>query len=256
MLTPVKCYPAVTKTSLFLHILGTLCYSYGIYYDRINYRTYPKFETFGGRFKYLTMINVYFTFAASLVASLADVLQIAINWCDPLKAAQKKWHTKRETSPLIQLRDELMSCWVYLLCSVVTTLFWGIAFIDLEGIHSVEREKVSPLLGWYNQFLHTFPLPYALLLITCVNYEYKPLGNVFLKTTFAVIAYLSWLAYCARVNGVWAYGFLRKLSAMEFAIFVCFCNVVILLVQVVGRIIASLVWNKRKSLTELEGKHQ
>merc|ERR1712168_1329640 len=149
------------------------------------------------------------------------------------------------------MRDELMRSWVFLSSTLVTFLFWGIAAVDLDGIHPPEHEKIFPLLGWYNNFLHTFPFVYSFLLVTRVNYRYKPLITMVTQTVVVVTLYFAWLAYCGKMNGVWAYGFLRKLSAKELAVFVIFCNVAAIFVQLIGRFIASCVWNKLVDLTEI-----
>ena len=184
-----------------------------------------------------------------------DFLLSVLNWCDPVKAVKKRWSTRSTTSPCIRMRDELMSSWVFMSCSLVTMLYWGIAAVDLEGIHPPEHEKIVPLLGWYNNFLHTFPFVYSFLLITRVNYRYKPVISTITQTVVAVTLYFAWLAYCAKMNGVWAYGFLSKFPPKEFAVFVMFCNVAAISLQLAGRFLASCVWNKLVDLTEIERKH-
>lgn len=243
-LTPVKCSPAVTKVSILLHTLGTVCFFRAIYHDITEFHDHPSFLIFGGRFKYLTMINLYFTFAASFYSLCVDLCHILVGSRDDSK----------RPSMFLQLRDELMSCWVFMLCCSVTILFWGIAFVDLEGIHSAEHEKKSPLLGWYNNFVHTLPLPYTLLTITLVNYEFKPLKHALVKIVLFVVVYLSWMAYCAKVYGFWAYKFLQKLPPPAFLIFICVAVLLLFLIQLCGRFLAGLVWNENK-LNRKQGKH-
>lgn len=243
--SPAKCIPSVTKTSLVLHFLGSLWYAFGIYHDRRYHIDAPIFNGFGGRFKYLTMISAYLTFIFSMVAFSVDLIQLTTTSLQPEEVTDKNGYTKN-SSRLIRIRDELISCWVYLGCTIVPILYWGLIVVDYDGIHNEETEKRSPLLGWYNQFLHTIPLPYVVLLISCVNYEYRSVKRVFISTSLATIAYISWMAYCAKVNGLWAYPILQKQTTPEFIVFIGVCIVIIMLLQLSGRKISSVIWSEQR----------
>ena len=242
--SPVKCVHSVTKKSLFLHIMGTLWYCYGLYYDRM-YRFIPSFQRFGGRFQFLTIICAHIVLVSSLYAFIVDFLQITFKLFDSSHESKSEGYPVNK-SIMISIRDELMTCWVFNLCVFVSAIYWTIIVIDKEGIHPATHEDLMPLFGWFNQFLHTIPLIYAIMLITNINYEYPPIKRVFSLTFIFMVIYLLWLAYCAKINGQWAYTFMMKQSNIQFALFICVCTGVLVFINLLGRKLSAMIWNEKK----------
>jgi len=243
MSVQVKCIPSVTRISLLIHLCGALWFGFTAYQDQM-YHNAPIFNRFGGRAQFLTMITLYLTCAASALAFIVDLIQVTTKLLDTVKLTKDGY--ANNDSRLIALRDELMSSWVATLGLFVPLLYWGIAAVDLDGIHNAELEKITPLFGWFNHSLHTVPLLYSTLIVTLVNYEYISLRGMFMRASLLTGTYIPWIAYCAKVNGVWAYDILEKQNRVEFVIFISFCVAILFILNLVSRKIATLSWNPRR----------
>lgn len=219
------CVASSTKTSLFIHTFGVLVYCYGTYYDYYYRDTRLLSSGFGGRLRFLTSISLYLSFISSTFAMFVDLIHVC-------GVKQKK------PSLLIRIRDELMGTWVFTLCSFVSIMYWGIAAVYLPGIHNERIEKVNPLWGWFNHYLHSFPIFYAFTLISFARYKFRPLRNIMVTMIVFVALYLSWLALCAKINGVWAYPILEHLSRVGFVIFTAVASCLLMFVHIIGRTIA------------------
>ena len=238
-----KCTASVTYTSFLLHFLGFVWYSFGLYHDR-NYYSIPQFMAFGGRFQYLTLITAYFTWIVSGMASVIDLIQITTNYLEDSKPTSEGYVESK--SKLINIRDELISLWVFTLAVFVCFMYWVICAIDPDGMRPPDIVKVIPLFGWFNQFLHTVPLFYVIILISMINYEYSNLQRVIFSLITFTSGYISWMWYCATANGFWAYDFMGKLSNTEFCLFLIGCIGVVIAIYFAGRKYASLIWSEDK----------
>lgn len=64
-----------------------------------------------------------------------------------------------------KVRDELMSSWLFLSCSLASITFWSSSAV--EGTPHV----IALFFDWKQHMMHTFPGVYALVLVTRVNYR-------------------------------------------------------------------------------------
>ncbi|XP_057289807.1 androgen-induced gene 1 protein-like [Hydractinia symbiolongicarpus] len=237
---PGKCAPSVTKTSCILHSSLFIWYCFGIYHDRCCY-PFSENKTYGGRTKYLTHITAYLVWISSGVACFADLIQLTTNWLE------SKSSKEESRSVILLVRDELMSFWAFTLSVFVCILYWGILYVDYDGMHSEAMEKISPLFGWFNQFLHTLPIIIAFILTICVNYQHPPIWRILIYIVTLGSGYLSWINHCAKMNGYYAYPFMNHQSSSEFIIFCIFCHFVFFFIYLIGRKFASYVWSAERS---------
>jgi len=256
--TPTKCVPTVTFTSLLVHTLGALWYTACVYYDRFVRIPPPVFLVYGGRSQYLTMNTLYLTFAASVYAFCVDLIQYTTHKLHPHCVATTNGYA-RNTSLLLRIRDELMSCWVYSSCTIVPIMYWGIVYFHKDGIHSQEVEKRMPLFGLWNQCVHTIPFLYAFLLLVFVNYEHIAVRRMLLNSSLFTLGYVSWMGYCAQQNGYWAYPVIQKQNNVQFAVFLVLNVVVLMSLQAVGRKVAAIVWSEKRCkniVAQIESKER
>lgn len=243
MKNPSQCIPSITWTSLILHMSAFLWYCFGVYHEMHYYRS-PNFVSYGGRFKYFTMITEYLCFVVYGYCFLVDLLQMVTGWLESTHPT-RNGRLKNDQSILIQLRDYLMTVWISTLSLFVVIAFWGIAAVDIDGIHPASHQKLVPLFGWYNQYLHTTPGIISITLLICNNYRY---GSI-LRSTVSILSfglsYVAWMWHLADVTGNWPYEFIEKLSREEWVIFVVVGLFVILLLDLFGRKISATFWNEK-----------
>ena len=236
-----KCIASETPVSLFLHFFGFLWYCFGIYHDRHTY-VVPIYMAFGGRFQHLTMTTAYMIFAATGIASLVDCIQIITHYYKYFISGSK--HCAEFISVLISIRDELMCSFVFTFGTLVSILYWICRAIVDPTITTREYEKVIPVFGWYNQFLHTVPLFYSVVLMANINYQYTTISRaVFTLVTFD-ISFCCWLFYCFYVNGFWAYGYFKILSMNEIILTLSLVSTLSILAYLSCRKLSILIWKK------------
>ena len=252
--SPTRCVPSVTGTSFLLHLVAFSWCCYGTYNDRTKYAV-PKYNDYGGRFQFLTMITAYICLVSYGIAFCVDLLQMVTGFLEKKEITKSGYPA--HNSMLISLRDNLVTFWVFTLSTFVVILYWSLAYIDLEGVHPAEDRKVVPLFGWFNQYLHTVPIVTAFILITNVNYTYGSFKtSLFFTVTFGS-SYFMWISHLAKVKGFWVYGFMDKLSDTQFAIFIVACHIFLLVVYMFGRKVSAVCWSqeyKEKILIENERK--
>jgi len=245
MKTPSQCIPSVTWTSLILHLSAFLWYCFGVYHEAYHYRS-PNFDSYGGRFKYFTVITEYLCIVVYGYSFLVDLLQITTGWLESTVTHANNGRLKDNQSIFIRLRDYLMTVWISTLSIFVVIAFWGIAAVDVEGIHPASHQKRVPLFGWFNHYLHTTPGIIAIILLTCVNYRYGSISRSTASILTFGLSYVVWMWHVAGVTGNWPYEFIDGLSREWWIAFVVVCLIVILMLDLLGRKISSIVWSEKR----------
>lgn len=222
MTAPLTTREIVTKKSLLLHLLAFCWCCFGTYCD-VNYYHSKSFDTYGGRFKYMTMITAYINLMAFGIAFLIDFYILAMG---------KNGYLGRR---IIAVRDHLISTWVSNLSVFVVIIFWTIAAIDIEGIHPAEHQKLVPLFGWYNHYLHTIPALISTFLLINVNYTLTSLRSTTMLITLFSIIYSLWMIHLANVTGEYPYGFVDAMSRKQFVLFTFSCTLFICAIDRLNR---------------------
>jgi len=251
---PARCIPSVTLRSFILHSIIFAWCSFGIYKDQTVY-IIPKFKEYGGRAQFLTMITAYVCLVAYGIAFVVDLIQMVTGLLEDKKITTNGYEEHR--SILISLRDDLVSFWAFTLSVFVVLMYWSLCYIDLDGVHPLESRKITPLFGWYNQYLHTVPIFNAFLLITNVNYGYGGIKKVIFNIILLGSGYFFWISHLAQVKGYWVYGFMDKLNKVQFGAFVVACHLIFFIVYAVGRKVSTSCWSqeyKERVIIENERK--
>ena len=99
---------------------------------------------------------------------------------------------------------------------------------------------------WFNQFLHTVPFFYAVILTINVNYQYSTVvRNAFILMVVA-ICLKTWLQHCGSVNGYFGYTILETLSPNQWYLSFTVCVIALFTINQSNRKMSSFVWNKKK----------
>ena len=229
-----KVTPYVSKISLALHLIGFIWYLCGVYYG--STLKLPACEFYGGKFQYITHITTYIVFFSTGLATVIDAVQTGTG------ALENHSASKTEISFILILRNDLVSFWSYTLATFVCLMYWGIAAVDLDGIHPVEIRSMLPINGYFNHFIHSVPIFYVNILIVLVNYELPGKKKATFYSAILVITYVSWLLYCDRVNQRSAYKFMEKFSVAQFCMFVGFSILVFFGIYLLGKKFKDIIW--------------
>ena len=224
---------SVTTKSLLMHLSAFLWSCFGTYHDYFSYQS-PNFLTYGGRFKYLTHCTAYLCLVVYGLAFLIDVMHL-------MSLSPKKKDSEMERSFGVIVRDYLVTMWSSNLSIFVVLMFWGVAAVDLEGIHPEEHQKIVPLWGWFNQYLHTTPALITLILLANVNYHRSSIASTVASIFIFGASYFAWMKHLSVVLGSWPYSFIDGMPDTMFVAFVAITHILMLILDLLTRSIFSNV---------------
>lgn len=219
------------------HLGCGLFYIYGTYWD-LQIVT-PPVSTYGGRWKFLTFLNLIIQLLYFIVAPLGDLLTL-------LSGRRDNW--------LVKLRDLLFSSLAFPLGLFVATTFWGIYAMDRELIFPRALDKIFP--RWLNHILHTWCAVLIILEAALIKHKY-PKNHVGLGVLAAfTVVYLSWILWIAYAADFWVYPFLRIMPNSGKAAFFTVAACISAFLYFLGKWMTLFIWggNGEKKSTNSTSK--
>ncbi|EDO36990.1 predicted protein [Nematostella vectensis] len=181
----------------------------------------PTYSLFGGRFRFLTFINMVWQW---LFFTILAVLEF--------QALTKK----RKHELVASLCDFLYAGWTFPLGITVAALFWGLCIIDPHAIQSKEDLEQIPL--WLNHYMHSFPGLSVILETFLFKHEYPTRSNG-LKAVFGLtLGYTAWMVVIFCMGGIWVYPFMRKLNILQLVLFFTGAYLLVAVVYFLGEVLS------------------
>ena len=196
------------------HTLFFTIFAATLYYNIANIFIDGVTNSYGGRFKFLTFINIILSVLYYGIALLNDLATAQ------LFVARKKDVVKQDFS-LLKCRDFLFGSLNFPLSSLVTFTFWGVMAFDSELMLPTNLREKIPVHGLYNHCAHSAPLLCSVLEMFIVNHPHFPsrTGGFLFFTAFCVV-YVSWILWIAFKANIWVYPVLKVLSWSGKAVFI------------------------------------
>lgn len=167
---------------------------------------------YGGRYKYLTVLNIFLSIFYFGYATLVDLKDLVVN--------KGKLQRKKKTDRSREIRDYIFLGVLFPVSLTVSILFWGIYAIEPDLMLPALKRKYMHPYGFYNQAIHTGPIVTSLLetLITfhmpSVSFVKGCIGWVLYAAT-----YLMWIMWVAYRGNFWVYPFLRGMNIVQRVLF-------------------------------------
>ncbi|EDW76137.1 uncharacterized protein Dwil_GK14826 [Drosophila willistoni] len=186
-----------------VHLLSAAQFSYGIYYHyyRVHWPSDLVDEEeglktrWGGKFKYLTFLDVILQAFYHTVALLNDIFG-------------DNTVTLHSKSKLRLIRDYVFATFAFPVAHNVCISFWVIYAWDRELIFPTALDAIFP--SWLNHVVHTNVALLAILdLFTCFR-RYPGLAGIVGNLTFMLL-YIIWLHIVRYFSGLWVYPLLEVL---------------------------------------------
>ena len=160
-------------------------------------------NSYGGRFKFLTFINLILSAVYYGIALFYDAAKLGL------------WRNKEANGRglIIRCRDSLFGSLIFPVSFIVTFAFWGVMAVDSELMLPSNLRPMIPVNGWYNHAAHTAPLLVAfgeMFVIKHPKFPSRRRGCI-IYTTFCV-TYLSWIMWIALKANIWVYPVLKVLT--------------------------------------------
>lgn len=187
------------------------------YLSEINLKVH---ETYGGRFKFLTFINmllqlVYFNMAA--VTEFHEIVK------------------KRKSEVFAFVCDYVFACFVFPIGTTVSILFWVLYVADPHSCQTPEEAAQVP--AWLNHYMHTFPLV-TILELFLIKHNYPPRQKALMSVLGFGVVYTVWILWVAFAADIWVYPFLQKLHSLYIAAFFASAFTVLFFIYLIGERVA------------------
>lgn len=215
--------------SFIFHYLCFLVHLIGVTYhvSEINLEAH---KTYGGRFKFLTFINMLLQLLYFNMAAVTEFHEIV---------------RKRKSEVFASVCDYTFACFVFPIGTTVSILFWGLYAADPYSCQTPDEAKQIP--AWLNHYMHTFPL-ITILELCFIRHKYPPRKKGMMSVLGFGVVYMVWILWVAFAADVWVYPFLRKLDSLSVAAFFAFAFAVTLFIYLVGERVALRRWGQEVSM--------
>ena len=172
-------------------------------------------DTYGGRYKFLTVIDLKLLICYHGYSAILDVTYIF--WSSISKGSKVNRHKFRKNC---LRRDYVFSSIVFPTSWTVSILFWTLYNMNPDMVQSAETRKHSPAHGFHNHAVHTAPMLVSLL--ECFITKHR-LSVSFMKGCIGwvvfCILYLSWILWVAYTANIWVYPFFKVMSSAARGLF-------------------------------------
>ena len=189
-----------------IHFLFFAIFAATLYHNIANIFISGVTNSYGGRFKFLTFINLLLSVLYYGVAVLNDV-------ANALRHCKTKEDSSGNGFSLLKFRDLFFGSLTFPLGFIVTIVFWGVMAFDSELMLPMNLRKMIPVHGLYNHCAHSTPLLFSFLEMSIIKHPHFPSKSrgCLLYTSFCV-AYVAWIMWIAYRADIWVYPVLKVLS--------------------------------------------
>ncbi|RNA11225.1 androgen-dependent TFPI-regulating -like isoform X1 [Brachionus plicatilis] len=226
-------YKKMSKTTiygLFLYLSITGFYTVAMIRDLFFNKRTELYKSFGGRFKYLTILNLYVHYGYFIISSFLAMAELSMS------KKNSKVFTKVK-----QFCNLVYTSIVFPVGLFVAITFWGIFIFDRELIFPKAVDHLIPI--WQNHLLHTLPLVAPLLENFFTKHFYRDSFFIgVLPTLFLAGFYIIWVLIVSNVGGIWAYPILEVLSPTNRAIFFGVSLLFLGLLYQTGKMVNVILW--------------
>nr|CAB3220728.1 androgen-induced gene 1 protein-like [Phallusia mammillata] len=164
--------------------------------------------TYGGKWKYLTYINLNVKALCFSLFVLDDVLGYLCRSAPSLQGMKDS---------VCKFKSVFYTTVALPASMMVFVMFWSLFLIDRELVYPKSFDQHFP--SWANHLWHSTILT-VLLEAACIKHPYPSKTTSLIITNTGGLLYLVWILWVEKVGGVVIYPFLAQLHGFEFVLFV------------------------------------
>lgn len=220
---------------LVFHYLCFLVHLVGVtyYLSEIKLKSH---ESYGGRFKFLTFINMLLQFLYFNMAAVTGFHEMI---------------KKRKSEVFASVCDFTFACFVFPIGLTVSVFFWGLYAADPHSCQTEEEAKLIP--AWHNHYMHSLPFVTAIFELCFIRHKYPPRKKGMLSVLAFGVVYLAWILWVAFAADIWVYPFLEKMTPVFIAAFFTGVFSFVLSIYLVGEWVNLRRWEQEVSLEKKKG---
>ncbi|XP_017954231.1 androgen-induced gene 1 protein [Drosophila navojoa] len=225
---------AFSYLRFLVHLLAAAQFCYGIYYYLFKLdwpeglHEEEELKTrWGGKFKYLTFLDVIVQAIYHTVALLNDLFGSNVVTVAP-------------KSLLRQVRDYIFATFAFPIAHNVCISFWVIYLYDRELIFPAALDEIFP--NWLNHVVHTNVALLAIMdMFTCFRRYPSRLAGVTGNVAFMIL-YVIWVNIVRYFSGQWVYPLLEILPIPLRAVMFAGLVALSVICYFLGEFINNIVW--------------
>uniref|UniRef100_UPI00358E1CCE androgen-induced gene 1 protein-like n=1 Tax=Myxine glutinosa TaxID=7769 RepID=UPI00358E1CCE len=186
-------------------------------------------STYGGKWKFLTFLDMILQTAYFCVALVVDILG-------------QDHDGQRNAAPkgVQKLRNYMFGILAFPVGLFVVLTFWMIYAFDRELIYPTYLDLVIPV--WLNHAMHTTVMPFLLLEMTMIPHVYPRRGVGIAGVISFGICYLIWTLWIRYAGGFWVYPILAWLAGPGLVVFILVGGLALTGLYVLGEVMNARLW--------------
>lgn len=193
---------------------------------------HPGLRSYGGRWKYLTFINLVMHAVFFGLCVLVDAVHSAVS------VKQSRSGTPLNLS---RARDFYFTVLAFPVGTFVFVSFWTLYTYDRELVYPKLLDEIIPI--WLNHAMHTVIMPMLLLQMFLQNHRYPSRTAGIFSLAVFVALYLSWVLWVHHASGIWVYPIMAHLSPVGLCVFLGGASLSMAPLYLLGEKLSLMMWS-------------
>ncbi|XP_067303489.1 androgen dependent TFPI regulating protein 1 [Pseudorasbora parva] len=222
------------KVCLLVHLLIFCWYLFTIW-SNCTLQTsdkHPGVRSYGGRWKYLTFINLVLQAVFFGLCVLVDAIHTAV----PVKQT-------RSGTPLTltKARDFYYTALAFPVGTFVFASFWTLYTYNRELVYPKILDEIIPI--WLNHAMHTVIMPLLLVQMFLQNHKYSSRTKGISALALFAVLYLLWVLWVRHASGIWVYPIMGHLSPVGLCLFLGGASLSMAPLYLLGERLNLMMWS-------------
>ncbi|XP_058265458.1 androgen dependent TFPI regulating protein 1 isoform X1 [Hemibagrus wyckioides] len=189
---------------------------------------HPGARSYGGRWKYLTFINLVMQTVFFGLCVVTDLIHAA------------ELRKRSVFSFLDSVQDFFFTVLAFPVGTFVFTSFWSIYTYDRELVFPKALDDIIPT--WLNHALHTVILPLLLVQMCLQRHKHPSRCRGILSLALFVSLYLAWVLWVRHASGIWVYPIMAHLSPAGLVVFLSVASLSMAPLYLLGEKLTRVIW--------------
>ncbi|KAL4646377.1 androgen-dependent TFPI-regulating protein-like isoform X1 [Arapaima gigas] len=192
---------------------------------------HPGARSYGGRWKYLTFLNL-----------VLHTVFFGLCWLTDLVLHLSSGPPGRLTTLFVNVRDFLFTVLAFPVGAFVCISFWTIYSFDRELVYPKFLDSIIPL--WLNHAMHTAIVPLLLIELYLQPHRYPRKSRAVSGLALFCAAYLAWVLWVHHASGIWVYPIMAHLSPVGLVLFLAASSLALVPLYLLGEKLSLKYWNR------------
>ncbi|XP_046896939.1 androgen dependent TFPI regulating protein 1 [Hypomesus transpacificus] len=169
---------------------------------------HPGAKSYGGRWKYLTFLNLVMQTIFFGLCVLIDLFHLIL----PARSLNGGLAVL-----LVKLRDIIYTVLAFPIGTFVFVSFWSLYTYDRDLVYPKYLDDIIPV--WLNHAMHTVIVPLVMVQMYIQHHKYPSRFKGILGLALFAALYLAWVLWVHHVAGIWVYPIMAQLSPVGLFLF-------------------------------------